>query len=70
MARQYLGCPASSSATVERLFSVVGFAFSRNSARAPMPIRSRRSHLRNSMLSECGVCHNCVWCALGRSRAL
>mmetsp|Transcript_30411 Transcript_30411/g.92891 ORF Transcript_30411/g.92891 Transcript_30411/m.92891 type:complete len:256 (+) Transcript_30411:730-1497(+) len=28
MARQYLGCPASS-ATVERLFSVVGFAFSK-----------------------------------------
>ena len=27
MARQYLGCPASS-ATVERLFSVVGIAFS------------------------------------------
>ena len=27
MARQYLGCPASS-ATVERLFSLVGIAFS------------------------------------------
>ena len=27
MARQYLGCPASS-ATVERLFSIVGIAFS------------------------------------------
>ena len=35
MARQYLGCPASS-ATVERLFSVVGIAFSdkRKSAKA------------------------------------
>ena len=28
MARQYLGCPATSPATVERLFSKVGIAFS------------------------------------------
>jgi len=33
MARQYLGCPATS-ATVERLFSQVGISFSPNRQRA------------------------------------
>ena len=41
MARQYLGCPASS-ATVERLFSKVGIAFDKKRKRSqPHTIQNR-----------------------------
>ena len=44
MARQYLGVPATS-ATVERLFSVVGFAFADRRKRAPSKRRDAVANL-------------------------
>ena len=45
MARQYLGCPATS-ATVERLFSKVGVAFSKRRKRSEAKTLARASYVR------------------------
>ena len=50
MARQYLGCPASS-ATIERLFSVVGIAFSDKRKSANKGVHARGHCLQQAQLA-------------------
>ena len=54
MARQYLGCPATS-ATVERLFSKVGIAFSAKRK------RSEAATLESLMFTEANLPQNCTY---------